>query len=75
MTQALNNWGPVVIIILGYIIGFYFQNKRLDDFKEGLYKYLDAKFESINIRLKAVEDRLDKVEKRIDRIEEVRLIK
>jgi len=57
--QTLNNWGPISIVILGYVIGLYFQNKRLDDFKEGLYKYLDAKFKSL-------EDRLEKVEKKLE---------
>jgi hypothetical protein len=44
-----------VIIVLGYAAGLYFQNKRLDDFRDGLYKYLDTKF-------KAVEDHLEKLE-------------
>ncbi len=52
----MNSWTPVMIIVLGYAAGLYFQNKRLDDFRDGLYKYLDAKF-------KAVEDRLEKLER------------
>lgn len=58
----LNNWAPVAVIIIGYVVGLYFQNKRLDDFKEGLYRYLDARF-------KAIEDRLDKIESRLDKLE------
>ena len=59
----LNTWGPVVLIILGYVLGLYFQqrgldamNKRLDDFKEGLYKYLGAEFGAIKERLSKLEE-------------------
>ena len=68
----LNNWGPAVLIIVGYAIGLYFQNKRIDDLKE----VITAKFETVNARLKAIEDRLDKIEKRLDKLEEQqRLVK
>jgi hypothetical protein len=43
-------------------MGLYFQNKRLDDFKEGLYKYLEAEFGAIKDRLSKLEDRLGKLE-------------
>ena len=44
----MNNWTGIAIVIFGYAVGLYFQNKRLDDFKEGLYKYLDEKFKNID---------------------------
>lgn len=55
----MNNWTAIAVIIVGYAVGLYFQNKRIDDFKEGLYHYLDAKFG-------ALEARVEKLEKQID---------
>lgn len=53
--NLLNNWGPIVLIILAYAFGVYLQNRQLDIFKEGLYKYLDAKFKAIEDRLSSIE--------------------
>jgi chaperonin cofactor prefoldin len=75
MVNQLNSWTPVAIIVIGYVIGFYFQNNKLADFKDGLYRYIDAKFETVNIRLKAIEDRLDKIEKRLDKMEDYKLVR
>ena len=61
-----NNWGPAAIIILGYVVGLYFQNKRLDDFKEGLYKYLGSEFESITKEFAAVRTELRSEVKRLE---------
>lgn len=61
----INNWTPVAIIILGYVVGLYFQNRSLDIFREGLYKYLDIRFKSMEDRLTKVEDRLTKLEDNI----------
>lgn len=86
-----NNWGPAIVIILGYVIGLYFQirgiesvNKRLDDFKEalykylgsekeGLYKYLGSEFASIGKEFAAVRTELrtevKRLEDKIDHLE------
>jgi hypothetical protein len=65
-----NNWGPAAIIILGYVVGLYFQNKRLDDFKEGLYKYLGSEFKSIDQRFTTVDLHLAKLEERFGKLED-----
>jgi predicted nuclease with TOPRIM domain len=52
MTYQL--WGATVVIVIGYIMGFYFQRR-------------DTK--QIDGRLDRVEGRLDRVEGRLDRIE------
>jgi hypothetical protein len=71
--QILNNWAPVVVIIFGYAIGLYFQNRRLDDFKEGLYKYLGAEFSRIDTRITGLESvfdtKLKRLEDKIDHLE------
>lgn len=57
---TLGNWGPTAVIVFGYIVGFYFQNKRLDDINhrfDDLYRYLDVRFGEIERRLAALEER------------------
>lgn len=65
MSNFLNNWGPVAVIVAGYALGVFFQNRRLDDFQRAvdqrftdLYRYLDVKFAT-------VEERLAKLEKQV----------
>jgi hypothetical protein len=65
----VNNWTGVAVIVIGYAVGLYFQNKRLDDFKEGLYRFLDAKFAAIDARLTAIEARLSSIEARLTKLE------
>jgi len=55
----MNNWTGIAIVIFGYAVGLYFQNKRLDDFKEGLYKYLDEKFKSIDSKFSELEKKIE----------------
>jgi len=57
----MNNWTGIAVVILGYAVGLYFQNKRIDDLK----LYIDAKFETVNLRLTLIEQRLDKLEERL----------
>lgn len=71
MNPIINSWGPVVVIIIGYLLANHFQNKRLDDFKSDLYKYFDAKFETINIRLKHLEDDVADIKTRLRELEKV----
>jgi len=55
--NTLNSWAPVAVIIVGYAVGLYFQNKRLDDFKDGLYRFLDAKFTTIDFKFETIDRR------------------
>lgn len=62
---TLNNWGPVAVIVLGYVLGAYFQNTRLNDLRnhvdkrfDDLYRYIDVRFAEIERRLMALEERL-----------------
>jgi hypothetical protein len=65
----VNNWTGVAVIVIGYAVGLYFQNKRIDDFKEGLYRFLDAKFATIEARLIAIGVRLSAIEARLTKLE------
>jgi hypothetical protein len=57
--QTLTNWGPVAVIVAGYLLGIYFQNKRLDDFSANLFKFLDAKFEAVDYKLQGLDAKIE----------------
>ena len=39
--NQLQQWGPVAIIVAGYLLGFYFQNRRVDDLITRFDKRID----------------------------------
>ena len=67
--NTLNNWGPAAVIVIGYLLAYYFQNKKLEEFKGDLYKYIDAKFETINFRLTRIEEDVKDLRERTREIE------
>jgi hypothetical protein len=36
MNPIILNWGPAAFIVGGYLLGIYFQNKRLEDMRDVL---------------------------------------
>jgi hypothetical protein len=64
--QVANNWGPAALIVFGYIIAAFWQNKRFEDMKS----WIEAKFDAVNLRLDAIEQRLDSIDKRVTKLEE-----
>ena len=61
----MNNWAEVAVIIAGYAVGLYFQNKRIDNFRLGInakFATIEARLISIGVRLTAIEARLIKLE-------------
>ncbi|HUI42443.1 MAG TPA: hypothetical protein VL523_10795 [Terriglobia bacterium] len=67
----MNNqlWAATAVIVLGYIVGFYFQrrdseslNRRIDDLRSDVNHRFDDLIRYIDARFKAVEDRLDRLE-------------
>lgn len=74
--NQLTQWGPVAIIVGGYLLGFYFQNRRIDDLRDST----NRRFDDNNKRLDDVNKRFDdlrdliksefkRLEDRIDRID------
>jgi 3-polyprenyl-4-hydroxybenzoate decarboxylase len=60
--SGLSNWGPVVIIILGSVIGFYFQNRRIDDLRDAMNgRFSDLK-DFIKSEVSRLEDRIERIE-------------
>lgn len=59
-------WSQVTIIVAGYLLGLYFQRQQITDFKQDMYRYIDAKFEGMearfDLKLEQIKQRLDKLE-------------
>jgi hypothetical protein len=60
--NQLSNWGPAVVIVLGYVIGFYFQNRRIDDLRDAMnqrFNGVDARFSDMKDFIKSEVSRLE----------------
>jgi Tfp pilus assembly protein PilN len=62
-------WGAVAVIVLGYVLGFYFQSrsiahldKRIDDLRAELNHRFDDLKDWICSEVKRLEDRIEHVE-------------
>ncbi len=49
----MNKWGPGAVIVGGYLLGIFFQNRRIDDLHDSVNECFDVK---------RVEERLDRLE-------------
>jgi ATPase subunit of ABC transporter with duplicated ATPase domains len=69
MMNPLSQWGPVAVIVGGYLLGIYFQNRRIDDLRDSI----NRRFDDVNKRFDDLRDLLKseikRVEERIDRLE------
>ena len=61
--NALAQWGPVAVIVGGYRLGIFFQNRRIDDLKDSMNKRFDDMNSSVNKRF---DDTNSSVNKRFD---------
>jgi len=62
-------WGAVVVIVLGYVPGFYFQSRsiahldeRIDDLRAEINHRFDDQKDWIRAEVKRLEDRIEHVE-------------
>ena len=77
MNPIINQWGPVAVIVGGYLLGVYFQgrsishlDRHIDDLRDSIKKSLDDLRDSINSRFDDLHDLLKSEVKRIeDRLE------
>jgi archaellum component FlaC len=78
--NQLSQWGPVAVIVGGYLLGMYFQNRRIDDlrdtmnrrfddFKDQMNKRFDDLRDLLQSEIKRVEERIERVEERLERLE------
>jgi hypothetical protein len=67
--NQFSQWGPVAVIVGGYLLGVYFQNRsiahldrRIDDLRDSMNKRFDDMRDLIKSEIKRVEERIDRLE-------------
>ena len=58
MNPMIKHWGPVAVIVGGYLLGIFFQNRRIDDLRDSMNKRFDDLRETMNKRFDDVHDLL-----------------
>jgi hypothetical protein len=66
MSPVIGQWGPVAVIVGGYLLGIYFQNRRIDDLRDSMNRRFDDLRDSINKRFDGLHDLLKSEVKRLD---------
>jgi hypothetical protein len=66
MSAVIGEWGPVAVIVGGYLLGIYFQNRRIDDLRDTINRRFDDLRDSINKRFDGLHDLLKSEVKRLD---------
>jgi hypothetical protein len=83
VNPIIGQWGPVAVIVAGYLLGIFFQNRRIDDLRDSInkrfedlrdllkseVKRLEERFDHVDERFEGVDRRFDSVDKRFDRLE------
>jgi hypothetical protein len=78
MNQAINQWGPAILVCFTILIGIVTNNRRIDDLRSDLIARIEALEKHVNARIddrinnlrNEMIARIDGLEKRIvDRIE------
>ncbi len=62
MSPIINQWGPVAVIVGGYLLGIFFQNRRIDDLRDSMNKRFDDLRDLLKSEVKRIEERLDRFE-------------
>jgi hypothetical protein len=62
MTPVVGQWGPVAVIVGGYLLGIYFQNRRIDDLRDSINRRFDDLRELLKSEVKRLDERLDRME-------------
>ena len=62
----INQWGPVAVIVGGYLLGIFFQNRRIDDLRDSMNKRFDDLRETMNKRFDDLHDLLKSEVRRLD---------
>ena len=62
MSPFINQWGPVAVIVGGYLLGIFFQNRRIDDLRDSMNKRFDDLRDLLKSEVRRIEDRLERLE-------------
>ena len=62
MNPLINQWGPVAVIVGGYLLGIFFQNRRIDDLRDSINKRFEDLRDLLKSEVKRLEERFDHVD-------------
>src|SRR5580698_9850712 len=68
MNPLINQWGPVAVIVGGYLLGIFFQNRRIDDLRDSINKRFEDLRDLLKSEVKRLEERFDHVDHRLERL-------
>lgn len=60
--HQLSEWEPIAVIVAGYLLGIYFQNRRIDDLKDTMNKRFDDMRDLIKLETTRLEERFERLE-------------
>jgi hypothetical protein len=69
MSPIMNQWGPVAVIVGGYLLGIFFQNRRIDDLRDSMNRRFEDLRDLLKSEVKRLEERFDHVDERLERLE------
>lgn len=69
MNPIVGQWGPVAVIVGGYLLGIYFQNRRIDDLRDSINRRFDDLRELLKSEVKRLESEIQRLDERFDRLE------
>lgn len=77
MNPIINQWGPVAVIVAGYLLGAYFQSRsighldrRIDDLRDSVNNRFDDLRDLLKSEVKRVEESIGHVDTRVQRVEQ-----
>jgi archaellum component FlaC len=65
--SGLSNWSPVLVIVLGYVLGFHFQDRRIDDLRGAMnqrFGGINQRFDDMNQRFTDLNQRFNSIDAR-----------
>jgi hypothetical protein len=69
MNPVIGQWGPVSVIVGGYRLGIYFQNRRIDDLRDSMNRRFDDVRELLKSEVSRLESSIKRLDERFDRLE------
>ncbi len=62
MNPVVGHWRPVAVIVGGYLLGIYFQNRRIDDLRDSMKRRFDDLRDLLKSEVKRLDERFDRLE-------------
>lgn len=76
VNPIIGQWGPVAVIVGGYLLGIYFQSRsiahldhRIDDLRDSINKRFEDLRDLLKSEVKRLEERFDHVDERFEGVD------